>query len=457
MVLKREAAVILLAVAGAVAGLAYYLTRPTTLSIAAAPSGGIEPALIKAFAETLVTHNEDVRLRIVPFDGVRESAEALAARKVDLAVVRPDVAMPENGLTLAILREQALLIAAPDGSGIKAFSDIARRRLGFVAERATDQALFKDLLDDGNVALASDASAKVLPPRTVALVPVAEDDLAKAFVEKRIDALVLLTTPTTAAAKRIVGIVQNASRNRKVSLIGVPDAAAVVRRMPKLQAVTVAAGQLGGNPKIPEEDVSTVGASYRLMARADLSRSLAAEVTEDLFELRSSLAASNPAANAVAAPAYETTADATSARLPNHPGAIDYFEREQESFIERYETWIYLLAFLGGGLGSAFAWLRQRVTRIRRERIEIATERLLEIRSEARTATETAKLADLAEEIDDLAAKIASSALERPAESRTIHAATIAIDAARSTVIRNAAQARTEASAASKRTLRAVD
>jgi hypothetical protein len=223
-----------------------------------------------------------------------------------------------------------------------------------------------------------------------------------------------------------------------VSLVGVPDVAAALARLPRLQAVSVPAGLFGGNPKLPGEDVASVGASYRLMARATLSRSVAAEATEHLFELRSALADTVPAANDMAAPAYDTTAAATSARLPIHPGAIDYFEREQQGFIERYETWIYLVAFLGGGIGSAVAWLRRRLWRARRERIEIATGRLLEIRSEARRLDDAGKLARLADEIDSLAANIARYALTRPTEPRSLSAARIAIDAARSTVQRAA-------------------
>ncbi|MBE7246120.1 MAG: C4-dicarboxylate ABC transporter substrate-binding protein, partial [Actinomycetospora chiangmaiensis] len=149
-----------------------------------------------------------------------------------------------------------------------------------------------------------------------------------------------------------------------------------------------------------------------------------------------------PAADYVQAPAYDSTVGATSARLPIHPGAVDYFEREQQSFIERYETWIYLLAFLGGGIGSALAWIGQRLSRLRRERVEEATDRLLVIRHEAQTTEDRDRLHALAREIDDLAGDIAKHALERPTEARTMSAASIAIDAARSTVKRAIAAGR---------------
>ncbi|ACA19073.1 TRAP-type uncharacterized transport system periplasmic component-like protein [Methylobacterium sp. 4-46] len=424
---------VLLAAGGVLASL---LTRATVLTVAVAPSGGTEPALLRAYAEALAVNRRGLQLTILPFDGVRESALALQEGRADLAVVRPDILMPGNGLTLAVLRSQAVMVAVPEPSPIKALPDLARKRLGLLADRVSDRDVVRRVLEHAGLAPVENPAPGMPAPGSVGLVPVQEQDLAAFLAEKRIDAVILLTTPTTAAAQRILRVVQAAGRARKARLIGVEDGAALTERDPRLQAVTVPAGLFPGTPGLPAEDLATVGTSYRLMARASLPRPAAAEVTQHLFELRGLLAQTVPAANAVAAPSYETNAEATSARLPIHPGAIDYYEREQQSLIERYETWIYLVALLGGGLGSAGAWLRQRLMRMRRERVEVATRRLLQIRSEARRSSDRAALDGMAAEIDDLAGNIARYALSRPTEVRTMTAATIAIDAARSTVRR---------------------
>ncbi|WP_286134231.1 TAXI family TRAP transporter solute-binding subunit [Methylobacterium sp. Leaf123] len=420
---------------------AVHLTRPTTLTIAVAPSGGTEPALLRAYADELARRKLGIRLKVVAFGGVRESAETLKAGKADLAVVRPDVVMPGNGLTLAVLRKLAAFVAAPGASGSKTISDLAGKRLGMLASRTADRALLRDLIAHHGLELQTDAPGGVLGSKTVALVPIEEADVTAALRDGRIDAMVLVTTPTSPAARRVMGLVGEASEDGEVTLIGVPDAPAVLARWPRLQPITVPAALYGGNPRLPAEDVATVGSSYRLMARADLSRSLAAEVTQHLFEMRAALADSVPAAEEVSHPDYEDTADATSARLPIHPGALDYYEREQETFIERYESWIYLVAIFGGGVGSTAAWLRQRIGRKRRERIEVATARLLELRSEARRETDRERLKAMAGEVDDLAGSIARHALNKPTELRTLGAANVAIDAARSTVRRALASA----------------
>jgi TRAP-type uncharacterized transport system substrate-binding protein len=163
---------------------------------------------------------------------------------------------------------------------------------------------------------------------------VEEVDLGRFLSEGRIAAVILLTTPTLPAAQRVVGLVRDADANHDPIEFGIPDVAGTLARMPRLQAVTVPAGLFDGVQRLPSEDIATVGSSYRLMARSTLPRSIAAEVTQHLFEMRSLHAEKTPAADDVLHPAYDTTVGATSARLPIHPGAIDYYEREQKSFIE---------------------------------------------------------------------------------------------------------------------------
>ena len=420
----------------------YVLTRPTTLSVAVAPAGGTEPALMRAFADALEAEGKaGIRLRLVPFPGVRESAAALEEKRVDLAVVRPDIAMPRNGLTLAVLRELAALVVAP-GEDVKELSDLGGKRLAVLSSRTADPELLASLFHHVGLELRTDLEGATVPPEACGLIAIDEADLVRALRDKRVDAVAVVSTPTTPAAQRIVGAVREAAADREVTLLALPDVPALVARFPRLQSVSIQAGLFGGDPKLPAEEVTTIGASHRLMARSTLSRSNAAEVTQRLFELRAGIAATVPAADDMLPPPYETTAEA-SARMPVHPGALDYFEREQESLIERYESWIYLVAILGGSVVSMFAWLRNRVRRIRRERIDVATGRLLKLRSQAARENDPEKLARMEEDVDAVAASIARHILRRPTDAPTIEAASIAVDSARSTIRRALDRSRT--------------
>ncbi|MFE1600433.1 TAXI family TRAP transporter solute-binding subunit [Methylobacterium sp. ID0610] len=414
------------------AALVFALTRPTTLRVAVGPRDGVEARLMEAYADALARGQEDIRLKVVPFDDVRDSAAALQAGRADLAVVRPDVRLPENGLTLAILQDEALLVAAPGPAGIATFPELTGKRLGLVAHHGADQPFVTSLLTYYDLAQAPPERAGT--PGTVALVPLRAEEVTAALAGGRIDAVAVIAAPSSRRASHVVRAVEAAAPDRSASLVAVPDGEAIIQRLPELQAITIPAGTFGGRPKRPEEDVRTVGASYRLMARASLDRDTAARVTQHLFELRSRLAARTTTANLMKAPDFDSSVAATSARLPNHPGAVDYFEREQQTFLQRYEDWIYLVAFFGGGLGSAGAWLGQRFAREKRARIDAVLDRLLSILSEARAASDPAALDALAIEIDSLVIDVVHHARSHATDIRTMSALILAVDAARAAV-----------------------
>jgi hypothetical protein len=65
-------------------------------------------------------------------------------------------------------------------------------------------------------------------------------------------------------------------------------------------------------------------------------------------------------------------------------GMAHHVDDEAVDLDRQYEDWVYLVAFFGGGLGSAVAWLGQRLAREQRARIDAVLDRLLAILIEAR-------------------------------------------------------------------------
>lgn len=438
--MRREWLLVWLALGLAMAAAAvFYLSRPTTLTVAVGPQDGPEAALMEAYAAALDRAREDIRLTVVHYGDVRDSGLALQRNKADLAVVRPDVFLPENGLTLAILHDEALVVAAPEAAEIEDIPALARKRLGVVVRHGADLPFltnvlaFYDLVPDPPGGDGPDAGRGLGETEPalghVVIVPLKLAEVSAALTEKRVDAVAVIASPASKTAGAVVRAVELGAPDRKIGFVSVPDGDAILQRFPELQSVAIPAGTFGGRPKRPDEEVRTVGASYRLMARGTVSRVAVASATQHLFEWRSRLAASAPAAKLMKAPDFETTVAATSARLPNHPGAVDYFEREQQTFLERYEDYIYLLAFFGGTIGSGVAWLGQRLARKRRERIDVVLDRLLDILREVRAAKGAAELDAIAVETDGLVADVVSYARERSIDTRTVSALILAVDA----------------------------
>ena len=418
--IRKDRGILLSAVGLAVcAGLAavgyWYFASPTRLSAAVGPRDGPEARLIGAYAEALAERRREVRLRIVLFHDLKSSAAALEQNKTVLAVVRPDVLLPVNGSTVAILREEALVIAAPAANKISDVAGLAKKRLGVISHHDADLPAIGTVLRHYDLASPN-----------LTLVPLERGMVAEAFASNRIDALAFLAGPISREATEIMGAVLAAS-NGKATVVPVDEAEALALATPALSTTTIPVGSLGGRPKLPAEEVKTIAVSYRLMARTEADRVVISKVAQHLFQMRSRIAQTAPSVNLMKAPDSETS---TSATLPNHQGAIDYFNREQMTFMDRYGEWLWLALFASGGIGSGFAWVAQLFVRKRRELVDKVLDRLLCILSEARGAKAVDQLDELSIEIDGLVTHAVRHARRRTTNTRTMTALLMAIDSA---------------------------
>jgi TRAP-type uncharacterized transport system substrate-binding protein len=411
---------LVLALCAGLAAVGYwYFNSATRLTVAVGPRDGAEQRLLEAYADALVERKRDIRLRIVPADDVRQSAQALQQNKADLAVVRPDVLLPSNSATVAILREETLVILTPAASKITDMAGLAKKRLGLVSHHEADLPILGKILTHYDLA-----------PPNVTLVPLGADEVESAFMAKRIDALAFVAVPVSREAADLTRAVLKASNN-KIAVVPVDESEALALKWPTLTAATISPGSLGGRPKQPEADVKTVAVSYRLMARVEKDRGVISRVAQHLFQLRSRIAQGAPSVSLMKAPETETS---TSAALPNHQGAIDYFNREQQTFMDRYGDWLWLGLFAGGGVSSGFAWVGQLFARKRRELVDQVLDRLLCILSEARKATSVIALDELAMEIDGLVTHAVRHVRRRKGSTRTMGALMMALDSARAAI-----------------------
>src|SRR5947207_5992420 len=113
--------------------LAYrYYTRPATLTVAVGSIDGEAAKAMSAIASRLVSTNAPVRLKVVDSGTVLEAADAFAAGKVDLAVVRGDVGDLSQAQAVVVVSHVVVLIVAPPGSSIDSMSKLKGRSVGVV-------------------------------------------------------------------------------------------------------------------------------------------------------------------------------------------------------------------------------------------------------------------------------------------------------------------------------------
>ena len=397
----------------------WFFTRPTQLRVAVAPRDSVEEKLISAFSSALKESDINIGLRTQFYGDLKETATALQTGKTQLAIVRPDVELPSNGLTLAILREEALVFAAPAASKIADIADLSGRKLGLVDAREADRALIERVL--ARYELAED---------DIEYVELTAQEMPAAVSSGKVDAIAFVAAAVSSEAGTLMRAFSKAAGN-DIAVLPVEEAEALSLRYPAFTKVTIPAGAFGGRPKQPAEELTTIGVSYRLMAASTLDRGPASVLTENLFRMRSRLSQATATVNLMKAPEIDS---ATSAALPNHPGAVDYFNREQLTFMDRYGDWLWIGLFAGGGITSVFASIRQFFSRKKRIAVDGVLDGLGQLLTRARKATSQDELEKLSLEVDTLVRQSIRFTRRGLTNDRTLSVLILAIDSTRAAV-----------------------
>ncbi len=406
-------------IAAALIVFAYWrLIGPTQLTVAIPQQQSAETDLIEGLAASLAEGKRGVKLIVRREDSLETVAGLMENGIADVAVVRPDVSLPTNGLTMAILREEAIIILHPTAQKLAGIAALKGKTLAIIGKGDADERAIKSML------AFYDASEQVR------VVRIEEAGVSEALSDARVAAVAFIATPGSVEARRLARAVARAV-GKPVSLLPVGQGEAFHVWSPAFSAIKIPPGGLLTDPVTPSEEADGVAISWRLMARSGLDRVPISTLTERLFEGRSLLARSSPAALTMKAPDADS---ATSAILPNHRGALDYFNREQLTFMDRYGDWLWFALFAATGVSSVFAWIGRLFTRRRREVVDEALARLGRMLTDARNAQTAERLSELSTEIDRLVAIAVWRARKRTTTQRSISALMLAIDAARSGV-----------------------
>ena len=394
-----------------------------------------EPAYEAIFAGLArVADPTAVKLQLKLLPDLVATKEALDRKEADFAVVRADAALPDSGLTVAQLRDDPVLVIAFDVDAASTRQDekkpVSKRGAGKATDKKEPEE--ESNLRDKRIAVFAD-KAEVAPLMSLLManeVPTTEirtvkgslDALESALRSDEIDAVAVVSRPD---AVRV--LVASMSGHKPLVLpVTVPTPGG---KAPLVSEITLRARSLG--PNLPEEDVQTASLSWRLVAHRDVERATVAAFLQSMFSNRIALAKISDLAWLIKGLADE---DATFAKIPNHRGALDYYNREQQTFMDLYGDWLWIGLFAAGGLSSGLAWLVQLLSSRRKQLIESILDRLLEILSEARRADTVSRLDELTVEIDGLVTHAVRQARWRAADAISTTALTLAIDSSRAAI-----------------------
>jgi TRAP transporter TAXI family solute receptor len=330
----------LLALIGVGAAVGWFFFGHLTLRVAIGPVGSDGQQFFAAFVRTVAASHPRVRLQIVPTADREASAKALTAGEVDLAVVRSDALASIPAQTIAILRRDVVGLVLPPHAPLEKVRDLAGKTIGLVQGSAGDAHILDQIL-----------TYYQIPAPTQPRVVLAPGEIGPALRQKRVAAMFALGPAGPGPLADLVTVVAHAGKGA-LTILEIEAADAIAQHFPTLESVAIPAGAFGTNPLRPQESITTLSVTLRLVARPSMSNYVAGEVARLLFVTKTTLVSTLPQMGQIEAP--NTDKDAA---LPVHPGAAAYFDGVQPSLLEPFESYVYLGVLLVSALGSGCAWM----------------------------------------------------------------------------------------------------
>lgn len=368
-----------------VAFIAHAVFAPKFLRIAVGSATSPDTRIIVAFLQVLQRERANLRLKLVLTESPAASAKAIEDKSADLAVIRADIAVPEQSATVAIMRREAVYFITKPGSRIRKISDLRGKTIGIVTPRPANELVLDRVMTTYGVNMSE-----------VTLHKGSQPEIVQAVQEARIDA-VFVVAPTSDRMTRMAFQGFPKSGDETAGFLAVTEAEAIAEQFPVFDTFDIVRGALGVDPPQPEEETTTLAVTHRLVARRNLDESVVSELTRLLFSLRLAIAAEAPAANRIEIPSTESRG----AKLPIHPGTIAYVEGETKTFFDRYGDWLWFGVMALSLAGSAIAALLSGLGNgAKEDEPTILLARILALTKLARSAEDAVSLAQLEDKSD---------------------------------------------------------
>jgi TRAP-type uncharacterized transport system substrate-binding protein len=361
-----------------------WLRNSDTLIFAAGDPNGIEARFADKLATVLKNNASKLRLKIVTN---ADSAKALAQfdrRQAHLAVLRTDAKVPPRARALAILEHDVFLLLSPPGKKIKSLAELKKKKIAVLADGDHSATFVRNILE---IPDSPDAASRVqmAPPNS---------PFDKLFAPSGYGAVIAIAHASTIEKNKSY---ERYAKRGAFTLNAIEEAKALARRDPAISEETLAKGMLSSEPPIPDDDVTTIGLQWLLVAQSRMSTATAGELARTIYENKAELALPDGFASRIE-PA-DTDKDAF---IVAHQGAAEYINDDTKSFMDRYSDLLYLGVAALSIIGSIFAGLYAKVTRIAPEKASELATAILNIGERIEHSTSLEALDALQDELEQV-------------------------------------------------------
>jgi hypothetical protein len=183
----------------------------------------------------------------------------------------------------------------------------------------------------------------------VAFKGLALDQVRRALDTKEIRAVLLVVPLSDKYLSLVRGLFPQNARTAPV-LIPIENAGAIAEKERAYESFDIPKGTLRGSPPVPDDDVTTLAVSFYLVGKQSLDKDVIASFTQALTRARRDALAELPILAQFKAP--DTDAGAY---LPVHQGAADFYNGNQQTFLDKWSNAIFLAPMALGALGTVIA------------------------------------------------------------------------------------------------------
>jgi TRAP-type uncharacterized transport system substrate-binding protein len=361
-----------------------WLRNSETLVFAVGDANSDEARFATRLAAVLKNSSSRLRLKIVPN---ADNAKALALfdrRQADLAVLRTDAKVPPRARALAILEHDVVLLISPGSKKIKSLAELKKKKIAVLADSDSSVAFVRNVLE---ISDSSDAASRVqmAPPNST---------LDKLFGSGGYGAVVAIAHASTIVKDKRY---EQFAKRGGFTINAIDESKALARRNPGISEETLATGMLSSAPAIPDDDLNTIGLQWLLVAQSRMSTTTAGELARAIYEDKTELALADGFASKIE-PA-DTDKDAF---IVAHQGAAEYINDDTKSFMDRYSDLLYLGAGVLSIIGSIFAAIYTKVTRIAPEKASELATAILDIGERMQHANSLDALQALQDELEEI-------------------------------------------------------
>ena len=333
-----------------------WLKNSETLTFAVGDAGSLEARFAAKLAAVLQNNSSRLRLKIVPN---ADRAKALAQfdhRKADLAVLRTDAKVPTRARALAILEHDVVLLISPGGKKIKSLAELKKKKIAVLADDDNSVAFLRNTLEISENSN-SGPRLQMAPPNST---------FDKLFAPGGYGAAIAIAHASTIIKDKSY---ERYAKRGGFTLNAIDEAKALARKNPGISEETLATGMLSSSPALPSEDLDTIGLQWLLVAQSRMPTTTAGELARTIYENKAELALEDGFASRI-----EPADVDKDAFIVAHQGAAEYINDNTKSFMDRYSEFLYLGVAALGVIGSIFAGIYTKITRVAPEKAgELAT------------------------------------------------------------------------------------